>query len=279
MELDNIAALENLKSAIVVLGRHQGAAFPQIPLSLIAVNGKQEPWAAGHESQLSHSFDEFLRHNSFSTDAKPAQGFLQDEAPVAATVGGWAAADVNTVRRALKSASAFMQAHGKYMPSYNSQSGEIFGVLKQLQDEMKADLSEAQKTEAARAATFEELRSAKTSEIESGEKMAEEKEDELATTDNDLAEAKEDLEQTKKQLAEDQAFMKNLKKMCSEGDANFEERKKARLAEIQAVSETIEILTGDEAKDAMDTTFSLIQTSSTDKLRRKAAALLRRTAT
>ena len=42
-------------------------------------------------------------------------------------------------------------------------SGEIFGVLKQLQEEMKGALSEAQKTEAARAATFAELRSAKTS--------------------------------------------------------------------------------------------------------------------
>merc|ERR1719359_2689294 len=124
---------------------------------------------------------------------------------------------------------------------------------------MEGDLSKAQKKEAARAATFSELRSAKTSEIESGEKMAEEKEDELAQTDNDLAEAKEDLGVTQKQLAEDTKFMNNLKKMCAEGDANFEERKKSRLQEIQAVSETMEILTGDEAKDAMDTTFSLVQ--------------------
>merc|ERR1711981_1139022 len=130
-----------------------------------------------------------------------------------------------------------MQAQGRYMPSYSSQSGEIFGVLKQLQDEMKADLSEAQKTEAARAATFAELRAAKTSEIESGEKMAETKEDELANTDNDLAEAKEDLGQTQAALAEDQKFLKNLGKMCAEGDANFAKRKESRMAEIQAVSE------------------------------------------
>merc|ERR1719337_670592 len=128
------------------------------------------------------------------------------------------------------------------MPSYASQSGEIFGVLKTLQEEMKADLSEAQKTEAARAAAFAELRAAKTSEIESGEKMAEAKEDELAKTDMDLAEAKEDLGVTQAQLAEDQKFLKNLGKMCAEGDANFAKRKESRMAEIQAVSETIEIL-------------------------------------
>jgi hypothetical protein len=151
-------------------------------------------------------------------------------------------------------------------------------VLKQLKEEMEADLAEAQKTEALRAAAFAELRAAKTSEIESGEKMAETKEDELAQTDNDLAEAKEDLGQTQKQLSEDQKFLRNLGKTCAEADANFEARKKSRLAEIQAVSETIGILTGDEARDAMDTTFSLLQTSSkSDKLRKDAAAVLRKT--
>merc|ERR1719326_1538935 len=104
------------------------------------------------------------------------------------------------------------------MPSYNSQSGEIMGVMKQLQEEMKGDLSQARKTEAQRAATFAELRSAKTSEIESGEKMAEQKEDELAKTDMDNAEAKEDLEQTQAQLAEDQKFLANLDKTCADAD-------------------------------------------------------------
>ena len=65
--------------------------------------------------------------------------------------------------------------------------------------------------------------------------------------------------------------------MCAEGDANFAERKKGRLEEIQAVSETIEILAGDDAKDAMDTTFKFIQVSSESKsVRRNAAAVLRK---
>jgi len=221
MELDNIAALENLKSAIVVLSRHNAAAFSQLP-----------------------------------------------------------AADVDVVKRAMKIGSAFMQAHHEqgYMPSYSAQSGEIFGVLKQLQDEMKAALSDAQKTEAARAATFAELRAAKTAEIEAGEKRAETKEDELAKTDMDNAEAKEDLKQQMTQLAEDQKFLGNLGKMCAEGDANFAKRKSARLSEIQAVSQTIEILAGDDAKDAMDTTFKFVQIAQTtsDKRRGAAAAVLRK---
>merc|ERR1719456_321392 len=107
--------------------------------------------------------------------------------------------------------------------------------------------------------------------------MAETKEDELATTDNENAEAKEDLAEQEAQLAADQKFLANLEKMCTEGDANFAKRKESRLAEIQAVSETIEILTGDDAMDAMDTTFSFVQTAqNTDKHRREAAAVLRR---
>merc|ERR1719247_1734718 len=94
----------------------------------------------------------------------------------------------------------------------------------------------------------------------------------------DLAEAKEDLGVTQAELKEAGVFLGNLEKTCSEADANFANRKKARLDEITAVSQTIEILSGDDAKDAMDTTFSFVQTSqSNDKTRRDAAAVLRKT--
>merc|ERR1719247_189414 len=93
----------------------------------------------------------------------------------------------------------------------------------------------------------------------------------------DLAEAKEDLGVTQAELKEAGVFLGNLEKTCSEADANFANRKKARLDEITAVSQTIEILSGDDAKDAMDTTFSFVQTSTEtlNKRRREAAAILR----
>merc|ERR1719229_1038895 len=134
---------------------------------------------------------------------------------------------------------------------------------------MEADLSESQKTEMQNAATFEELRKAKTAEIDSGERMAEQKEDELATTDNALAEAKEDLGQEKAALGEFEAFLASLQTTCAEAEKNFGERKVTRLSEIKAVSETIEILTGDEARDAMTGTYSLVQLSSSRVARRE----------
>merc|ERR550537_1119829 len=133
--------------------------------------------------------------------------------------------------------------------------------MKQLKEEMEADLSEAQKEESARVAAFEELRAAKQEEIAAGEKLLEHAKEELAQTDFDLANAKEDLERVQAQLSEDQKFLMNLIKTCDEADKNFEIRKKTRLEEIQAVSETIEILTSDEARDSFNGAYKFIQMS------------------
>merc|ERR1719198_2268162 len=288
-ELDDIQGLENLKAAIMVLQRHHAAAFPQLSLSLISVGTQDTPY----EKILENNFDTFMEKNGWTGDSSNdnvANGFLQhtNQQPVvtkevgASSASSWSAHEVAVVRKALKSANAFMQEkHGEgYYPAYAAQSGEILGIMKQLEEEMGGDLIEAQKEEAKKVAAFEEFRKAKTEEIESGEKMAEQKEDELAETDNALAEAKEDIGQVEDQLSEDEKFLMNLEKTCKDAGANFEERKKSRLEEIKAVSETIQILTADEARDTFKATFSFVQVSTrkVSEERRKAAALLRKVA-
>mmetsp|Transcript_105381 Transcript_105381/g.286167 ORF Transcript_105381/g.286167 Transcript_105381/m.286167 type:complete len:763 (-) Transcript_105381:120-2408(-) len=293
MEVDSIQALENLKAAITVLAKHQGidnshpgqmegASLPQLSVfSLLGTSarGKKGRWSADRNDQeMERNLDDFMRRNGFY-EGRPeplgqvaAHKFLQqgtDNTDATATTS-WSAQDAAVVRKALKSAAVFAQAHHTsfYYPSYSAQSGEIVGILKQLQEEMQADLGEAQKAEAARSEAFEELRSAKTMEIEAGEKMEEQKEDELAKTANELAEAKEDLGQEQAILANNEAFLKNVKVTCADADKNWEERKAARQAEIVAVTETIGILTEDEAKDAAAGTYSLLQRGSA----RRAAA-------
>merc|ERR1719321_1647929 len=151
--------------------------------------------------------------------------------------------------------------------------------MKQLKEEMEADLSEAQKTEASRAAAFDELRAAKTDEIAAGEKLLEEKKAELAQAEFYVANAKEDLEEVQAALAEDQKFLGNLIKTCDEADKNFELRKKSRLEEIQAISETIEILTSDEARDTFNGAYKFLQmrmrTHRISGTRKLAAKMLR----
>jgi len=300
-EMEAIQNIENLKAAIMVLSRHHGA-FPQ--LSLLSLRSRQKsksrkgtinnPFASGHEAKLDRQFDDFV--SKFEDNAPPpteqtedrtVQKFLQDsqssgsEQPEPATreVSGWTDEEKEIVKKAMHSATGFLQAQGKDASLYAPQSGEILGVMKQLKDEMEADLSESQKKEMASATAFKELREAKTNEIASGEALLEKKKEELAQADMDLAHAKEDLEEYKATLSEDQKFMINLKKTCEEAKVNFDARKKSRLAEISAVGEAINILTSDEAKDTFNGAYAkFIQLSSKtngkDSRRKRAAKVL-----
>jgi len=279
LETDSIQAIENMKSAIEVLGRHAGAAFPQTD----AVSLLQTDPLTDHRSE--RSLETWMQESGnvgLSDSAvvdKQASKFLQsdDSKPRAApSTMGWSADDMRIVRKALQVGKSFVQSKEGYYPSYESQSGAILGVLKQMKEQMEADYKAASEKEAASAAAFADMRTAKTAAIEAGEAMAEQKEDELAKTDNLVAEAKEDLGQTEETLAADEEFLKNLDKMCADSDSAFEKRKASRLEEIKAVSETIEILTGDEARDAMSGTYNFFQVSASDKNRKAAAALLRK---
>jgi len=263
------------------------------------------PWDSDHESRLTRSFDEFMEQNGFDDSAAVAAAaavdvptaqpaavaktnLMQDQeqakadgaADGAGASATWTAEETAILQRAMKSAKAFMQARQgeEYYPSYSARSGQIMGMLKELKDQMTANLGEAQKTEMERQTAFNDLRSSKMAEIQAAEKQAEEKEDQLAKANMDLAESKEDLGQTEAVLAESQQFMANLKATCQDADKNFEERKSARLSEIKAVAETIAILTADEARDVMSSTYSFAQLASrrsSGSARKQAAAVIR----
>lgn len=286
-ELDSIQAIENMKAALTVLMKHHEKGSE--PASTVAggavFKSERDSWSlisvktdTKRNDHLIHYLEDFMRRNGFeSQDEQPSSRFLQQEQPHAT---GWSDDDAAVVKRAMQCASSFLQNHEGYYPAYQAQSGEIVGILKQLKEEMEGDLSESQKKEQAAASAFNELRAAKTDQIESAEKMEEEKEDDLANSENALAEAKEDLEQEKKTLAENQKFLKNLKELCTDADKNFQARKAMRLKEIQAVSETIGILTADDARDAMSGTYNFLQESAgrSSNKRQMAATALREAA-
>jgi len=285
-ETSTIQSIELLKGALIVLSKHHGASFfaQLTPAASFLQTSENDP---GWEMRLENTMDTVMLDNGYNpfshTPDQVTKGFLETHnVAVSKSVDHTISVsdDVGVVRRAITSAKAFVQAHHEEaLPSsYTSRSGGIFGVLKQLKEDMEADLSAAQKTELMQAASFAELHAAKKSEIEETENMVEQKDDELATTDNSLAEAKQDRKAEKAALSAAEQFLMNLEKLCDEGDANFQERKKTRLEEIEAVSETIGILTADEARDAAMGTFSFIQLSDGQNGKRKAAASILRQA-
>jgi len=313
-ELDSTKALENLKAAVMVLQKHFAdmTTLPDLKTekdswetmlldvsheSTHQAGGQADhkghkvrfPWGASHESSLERSLDGFMEKQGDDlvppgTDAS-VQKFLQQhaaaKAPSRSTAAGMSARDTLVVQQALKSASAFMQAkHGHgYVPSYRAQSHEILGVLKQLLEEMSGDLSAAQKEEAAKAKAYVELREAKTAELKAAETLLDAKEDELAQAGMDLANDKEELERSQALLDELMKMLKALGESCDTAEADFQKRKQARLEEMKAVSETIEILMADEARDAMSSTYSLLQLSSESQSmgnrRHRAASVIR----
>merc|ERR1719478_1635372 len=128
-----------------------------------------------------------------------------------------------------ETATGFLQIPG--MQSYAPQSGQIFGILKQMKEDFDVDLG-AQN-----------------------------------------AEAMKELEDTQEQLGLDQTFLATLKKKCAGSDEQFEARVKARLAEIAAVEDTIEILNSDTSFEAFDKgggVNSFLQVSSMTKEEEKA---------
>ena len=133
--------------------------------------------------------------------------------------------------------------------SYNSQGGQIVGLLNGMNDEMIRDLSASQKEEFKALVDFQNLRAAKLAEIEATTKQKELTETALADLLNKAAKAHEDLEATKEAKAADEKFLAELEKNCQVVDQEYQARSKIRADEVVALSETIEILTGDDARE------------------------------
>merc|ERR1719428_706924 len=146
--------------------------------------------------------------------------------------------------------------------SYNSRSGAIFGILQQMMEEFGKDLSNAQKEELRAMISFQNLKSAKSKEIDAATDLKNKKSADLAQAVQDDAQAKEDLEDTKTQMAEDQEFLINLKKDCAIADKEYAARMKMRGDEIVALGEALKILTDDDARDLFGRSMSFLQTNS-----------------
>merc|ERR1719231_2104633 len=138
---------------------------------------------------------------------------------------------------------------------YVPQSSEIVGILKQMVDEMNADLEGAIEKEEAAVAAYEALMEAKTKEKEMLTKMIEEKLTRIADLGVKIAEMKNDLTDTEQALIEDQKFLEDLKKNCATKEADWAEGCKVRSEELLALRDTIKILNDDDALELFKKTL------------------------
>merc|ERR1719482_241515 len=156
--------------------------------------------------------------------------------------------------------------------SYNSRSGQIFGILQQMQEEFGKDLSAAQKEELRAMISFHNLRTAKQKEIDAATDLKNHKSEELAKAIQDDANAKEDIEDTKAALSADQQFLMELKKNCKIADEEYAARQKMRSDEIMALSEALKMLTDEDARDLFGRATSFLQINTVVSSQAKSTA-------
>mmetsp|Transcript_46714 Transcript_46714/g.118402 ORF Transcript_46714/g.118402 Transcript_46714/m.118402 type:complete len:777 (+) Transcript_46714:63-2393(+) len=294
-EKDQVQAITNLRNAVAVLSKHQKTqAILQMDKALLSpmrvllrdcalkyeviVATRAEHRGAGLVSLLALN-DE----TKTSSDAK-AQGATAAALFSALDVHDDSVSDALPVKfaerviaRAAKeatSAKSFLQVSNR-QPLYESRSSGrsagIYGVMNQMLEEFKSELSTSQKEDLKAQEDFKALAAAKTAEIDAGKMKLDEMQAEDAGNEKALSDAKEDLANTRNQRSVDVEFLRNLKLTCNDLDSQWEKRSKTRTAETMAVAEAIAVLTEDDARETMARSLSLLQTS----LRSRAAASAR----
>mmetsp|Transcript_78754 Transcript_78754/g.172698 ORF Transcript_78754/g.172698 Transcript_78754/m.172698 type:complete len:692 (-) Transcript_78754:122-2197(-) len=252
-EKDLLESISALKAAITMLSKHNGGTgFLQIR------NTRLMGVAATLQNEMT-------KHSSL------LQGVLTH-------------AERRTADSFIKAPADYFDAAPTFKQSYAPQSGEIFGILRQMLETFESNLSASQKEELANQQAYGELKAAKEDEIKAGQAQIDSKTGELADTDEKNAQAKVDVDDTKASLSADEQFLSMLKEKCSMADKEWEERQKTRQLEMEAVSQALAVLSGDDAHDLFTRTFnpSFLQrsssSSSSSDRRSAASALLARVA-
>merc|ERR1719189_3032062 len=154
---------------------------------------------------------------------------------------------------------SFLSGKGEYAP----QSGQIVGILKQMDDEMSKALEEAETAEAEAIKAYDALMAAKQKEVETLNAQIETKLTRKGELGVELAGGLNELEDTEVSVAEDEKFLAELETGCATKEKEWAEVCKTRQEELVALAETIKILNDDDAlelfKKTLPSAASLLQ--------------------
>jgi len=279
-EKDTVQAITNLKNAIGVLKKHQGASFVQLDAPIMAsvravlrdASFKYEMMMAGHPA--AHRSALLQTKEGVQKDLTSLLGSNSDELPVEF------AQRVLAQSASQPSGPGFLQSPtGVRVALTQGPSDGIFGILSQMLADMEKGLSQSQKDEIKAKEDFEALQTEKSACIDEGKAKLDAMEAEDAGNAKALSDAKEDLELTRKQRSADVKFLRNLRVTCQNLDREWEQRSKTRSQEMVAVSEALSIITSDDNRELLSKSTSFLQESSEMQMRRsKAASSLRKAA-
>jgi len=160
---------------------------------------------------------------------------------------------------------------------------QIVGIVDQMKDEMAADLKETINGEGEAKTSFESLLVSKNKELDASGKAIEAKTGRIGELAVSVVQAQADLKDTQEAMDEDVKFKATLAASCATKSKERDERSTLRAQEVEAISETIEMLNGDDAlelfKKTLPSAASLIQLRTmTRSQQRRVGSILRKLA-
>merc|ERR1719183_3054735 len=160
--------------------------------------------------------------------------------------------------------SALIQQPAGYK-SYNSRSGEIFGILSQMKETFEQNHNKTLTEEARSQAMFEDLVAEKKHGIEVARERKNTKVMEVSEAEVALVNAKHELKDARETLSADQKFLVDAKEKCAVNEKEYKERKASRQEEIVAIGDALGILTGDAARDLFTSSLGFTQVKADTK--------------
>jgi len=195
-------------------------------------------------------------------------GFLQT---TSATVVRQLSIDMDMSNVDRQMLASFLGSKNGYAPA----SGEIVGILKTMNDEMVANLAETTATEESAIAAFEELKAAKTKEIDALSKSIESKMTRIGEIAVKVAEMGNELEDTKEDLVESKKFLAQLDTNCANKKKEWAAYQKMQGEELLALADTIKILNDDDALELFKKTLPGSSASSFLQIQVSAQSVMR----
>merc|ERR1719313_218434 len=176
---------------------------------------------------------------------------------------------LDNLKEALRSATVFLNDKQRSMVSsflqapftgnYNAQSGEIVGVLKNMNDTFTANLANARQVEAKALADFTAMKKVLDEEYDEASDLFEKRKKEIGETAELISTTTSERDTADTRLADDQEFLASLTDRCAKKKADFDKRNMLRSQEEAAIAEAIAVLNS----DAAFSTFGKVSATST----------------
>ena len=181
--------------------------------------------------------------------------------------------DLKTVKSFLSNPKASLILSSRQVETYNSQSGEIQGILAQMKDDFEHELESSAEEEEASAASHVDLMKTKNEDLALLEKTLTKTTLAQGNDKKQLADDSQEREETQEQLKTDEAFFEETKDSCKAKADQWAGRARSRTEELAAIDKALGVLTSEESKAIFERSANtLLQLTATETAPTRAEA-------